>query len=84
MKKLMIVTLVAAAGLTVAACKKAEAPVADANSTVVDETAMNGVSANDTMGNVTAMASNVVAGATNAVAAPVAMGAAAAANAVAK
>jgi phage gp45-like len=79
MKKLMIVTLIAAAGLTVAACKKAEAPVVDANATVVDETAMNGVVANDTMGNVTATASNAVA-ATNAVVAPVA----AATNAVAK
>ncbi|MEQ1548238.1 MAG: hypothetical protein ABL918_06255 [Chakrabartia sp.] len=36
MKKLMIVSLVAAAGLTLAACNKAEAPV-DANATEMNE-----------------------------------------------
>jgi hypothetical protein len=61
MKKLMIVSLVAAAGLTVAACKKDEAAVAGSNVVDVAETdAMNGTT-NDTM------ATNAVAGATNAV-----------------
>jgi hypothetical protein len=74
MKKLMIVSLVAAAGLTVAACKKDEAAVAGSNVVDIAETdAMNGT-ANDTMAtNAVSGATNVVAGATNAVAATNAM-----------
>ncbi|MEY4502002.1 MAG: hypothetical protein RIS52_1892 [Pseudomonadota bacterium] len=68
MKKLMIVSLIAAAGLTVAACKKEAAPV-DTNTVAVPEAdALNGT-ANDTMGDVNAVAgANTVAAATNAVA----------------
>lgn len=74
MKKLMIVSLVAAAGLTVAACKKDTATVGGSNVVDIAETdALNGTS-NDTMAmNAVSGATNVVAGATNAVAATNAM-----------
>ncbi len=75
MKKLMIVSLVAAAGLTVAACKKEETNVGGSNVVDIAETdAMNGT-ANDTM------AANAISGATNAVA-PAATNAVAATNAM--
>ncbi len=55
MKKLMIVSLVAAAGLTVAACNKQEAAV-DANATEMNEAAAVEGAANDAMTNVDAAA----------------------------
>jgi hypothetical protein len=64
MKKLMIVSLVAAAGLTVVACKGQEAAV-DANAVTMNETVANEAT-NDTMGDVNAVA-GATAGAANAV-----------------
>ncbi len=62
MKKLMILSLVAAAGLTVAACKS-EAPVENATP-VAEGEVLNGTLAD----NMVAGAENAVAGATNTVA----------------
>jgi PBP1b-binding outer membrane lipoprotein LpoB len=67
MKKLMIVSLVAAAGLTLAACNKAEAP-ADANATEMNEAAAVEGAATDAMTNVDAAADSMAADA-NAIAA---------------
>ncbi len=78
MKKLMIVSLVAAAGLTVAACKQEATTGEAANTAVVDETAALNGTTDDSMGDV-----NAVAGAdANAVAAPAANETAAPANAM--
>ena len=64
MKKLMIVSLVAA-GLTVAACGKKEEAV-EANATELNEAVATEGTANDTMTNVDAAAGNAAAATTNA------------------
>ncbi len=69
MKKLMIVSLVAAAGLTVAACKKEAPAVAGGASNVVDTTAaLNGTTNDVGVTNTVAGVTNTVAGVTNTVA----------------